>query len=152
MNIFNRRNKFDNNPTSRKMKELAKKAVDYAKHFKYNFDFKRESVTELEIVLENYEKATKTVHSSDREIWELAMIFGAYLGEVMLDTGLRKAGFYWAETDSVPFLRKDDKTNVSPVTKVFKRLKNGSEDNIEPFFDIALCIAKNRKQRKSNNH
>lgn len=145
MGIFKRRNKSDNNnPTSRKMKELAEKAVNYAKQFGYDFDYRRESVDELEIVLENYELALKKVHSSDQELWDLSLVFGAYLGEVLLATGLKRAGFSWVETNGVPILKRDAKTNVSPATKVFKRLKNGSGDNIKPFFDIALCIAKGK--------
>lgn len=126
------------------MKALAEKAVVYAKQLKYDFDYKRESVEELEVVLKYYENAAKKVNLSDSETWELALAFGAYLGEVLLATGLKRAGFRWVEADGVPILIKDEKTNVSPATKVYKRLKNGKEDNIVPFFNIALCIAKKK--------
>lgn len=141
MGLFRKR--YEDNPTAVKMKGLAEKAVEYGKKFNYDFDYKRESVEELEDVLNNYELATKKVHTSDEELWEFSLIFGAYLGEVLLLTGLKKAGFRWEEIDGIPILKKDDKTSVSPVSKVFKRLKNGKEDDIKPFFDIGVCIAKN---------
>lgn len=148
MSIFDRigrKKKNEINPLDVKMKELAEKAVEYAKQFNYDFDYRRESVDELETILDSYEQAIKKASASDNEVWDLSLVFGAYLGEVLLDTGLRRGGFKWVERDNVPLLEKNDgKTNVSPATKVFKRLKNGSEDNINPFFDIALCIAKKR--------
>lgn len=132
-----------------KMKSLAERAVEHGKRFNYDFDYKRESIDELEDVLDKYESATKKVNASDEEIWELSLIFGAYLGEVLLRTGLKHAGFRWKNSDGIPILEKDIKTNVSPVSKVFKRLKNGKEDNIKPFFDIGVCIAKRESMFKN---
>lgn len=140
MGLF--RKKQENNPTALRMKSLAEKAVEHGRRFNYDFDYKRESVEELEDVLDKYETTTKRLHTSDEELWELSLIFGAYLGEVLLLTGLKRAGFRWEEIGGIPLLKKDEKTNISPVSKVFKRLKNGSEDNIKPFFDIGLCIAR----------
>lgn len=146
MGLFKKRH--EDNPTEIKMKSLAEKAVEYGKKFNYDFDYKRESVEELEDVLNNYEMATKKVNTSDEELWEFSLIFGAYLGEVLLLTGLKRAGFCWEEIDGIPLLKKDEKTNVSPVSKVFKRLKNGKEDAIKPFFDIGICIAKKESKFK----
>lgn len=140
MGLF--RKKQEDNPTALKMKGLAEKAVEHGRRFNYDFDYKRESVGELEEVLDKYESAAKKVKASDEEIWELSLIFGAYLGEVLLRTGLKHSGFVWTEENSIPILKKNDQTKVSPVSKVFKRLKNGKEDNIKPFFDIGVCIAK----------
>lgn len=140
MGLF--RKKQEDNPTALKMKSFAEKAVEYGKKFNYDFDYKRESVDELEDVLDKYESATKKVKASDEEIWELSLIFGAYLGEVLLRTGLKHSGFVWTEENGIPILKKNDQTKVSPVSKVFKRLKTGREDNIKPFFDIGVCIAK----------
>lgn len=145
MGVFNRAGKHsDNDSTAIRMKALAEKAVVYAKQLKYDFDYKRESIEELEVILKYYENAVKKVNLSDDEIWELALVFGAYLGEVLLATGLKRAGFRWVEENGVPILKRDEQTSVSPATKVYKRLKNGREDNVVPFFDIALCIARKK--------
>lgn len=139
MGLFRKKQK--DNPTELKMKSLAEKAVEHGKRFNYDFDYKKESIDELEEVLDKYESATKKVHATDEEIWELSLLFGAYLGEVLLLTGLKHAGFAWAEESGMPILKKNEQTKVSPISKVFKRLKNGEEDNIKPFFDIGICIA-----------
>ena len=99
-------------------------------------------------VLDKYESATKKICATDEEIWELSLIFGAYLGEVLLRTGLKHAGFVWVDENGMPILKKNEQTKVSPISKVFKRLKNGKEDNIKPFFDIGICIAQQESKFK----
>ena len=146
MGLF--RKKREDTPTALKMKSLAKKAVEHGKRFNYDFDYKRESIEELEEVLYKYESALKEIHATDEEIWELSLIFGAYLGEVLLLTGLKHAGFVWSDENGIPILKKNEQTKVSPVSKVFKRLKNGKEDNIKPFFDIGICIAQQESKFK----
>ena len=70
------------------------------------------------------------------------------LGEVLLRTGLKHAGFVWVDENGIPILKKNEQTKVSPISKVFKRLKNGKEDNIKPFFDIGICIAQQESKFK----
>lgn len=146
MGLFRKKQK--DNPTALEMKSLAEKAVEYGKRFNYDFDYKRESIEELEEVLDKYEPATKKICATDEEIWELSLIFGAYLGEVLLRTGLKHAGFVWVDENGIPILKKNEQTKVSPISKVFKRLKNGKEDNIKPFFDIGICIAQQESKFK----
>ena len=123
MGLFRKKQK--DNPTALEMKSLAEKAVEHGKRFNYDFDYKRESIEELEEVLDKYEPATKKIYATDEEIWELSLIFGAYLGEVLLRTGLKHAGFVWVDENGIPILKKSEQTKVSPISKVFKRLKNG---------------------------
>lgn len=70
------------------------------------------------------------------------MIFGVYLGQTLLDTYLTLRGYFWAVgEDSIPALKKDGKNQMSPITKVYKRLLNGPEDSVKSFYDVALYIA-----------
>lgn len=146
MGLF--RKKQESNPMALKMKSLAEKAVEHGKRFDYDFDYTRESVDELEDVLDNYASSAKKLRASDEDIWELSLVFGAYLGEVLLKTGLKHAGFRWKEENGIPILEKDEQTKVSPISKVFKRFKNGKEDNIKPFFEIGICIAQRESRFK----
>ena len=76
MGLFRKKQK--DNPTALEMKSLAEKAVEHGKRFNYDFDYKRESIEELEEVLDKYEPATKKIYATDEEIWELSLIFGAF--------------------------------------------------------------------------
>ena len=67
---------------------------------------------------------------------------------MLLRTGLKHAGFVWVDENGIPILKKNEQTKVSPISKVFKRLKNGKEDNIKPFFDIGICIAQQESKFK----
>ena len=49
MGLFRKKQK--DNPTALEMKSLAEKAVEHGKRFNYDFDYKRESIEELEEVL-----------------------------------------------------------------------------------------------------
>ena len=138
MGLFRKKQK--DNPIALEMKSLAEKAVEHGKRFNYDFDYKRESIEELEEVLDKYEPATKKICATDEEIWEL--------GEVLLRTGLKHAGFVWVDENGIPILKKNEQTKVSPISKVFKRLKNGKGDNIKPFFDIGICIAQQESKFK----
>lgn len=57
MGLFRKKQK--DNPTALEMKSLAEKAVEHGKRLNYDFDYKRESIEELEEVLDKYESATK---------------------------------------------------------------------------------------------
>ncbi|MCD7990557.1 MAG: hypothetical protein LUK37_01695 [Clostridia bacterium] len=54
-------------------------------------------------------------------------------------------GYFWAPgEDGIPVLMKDGKNQMSPITKVYKRLLNGPEDNVKSFYVVALLIADGR--------
>lgn len=51
-------------------------------------------------------------------------------------------GYFWTTgEDDIPVLKKDGKNQMSPITKVYKRLLNGPEDSVKSFYDVALFIA-----------
>ena len=52
MGLFRKKQK--DNPIALEMKSLAEKAVEHGKRFNYDFDYKRESIEELEEVLDKY--------------------------------------------------------------------------------------------------
>ena len=66
----------------------------------------------------------------------MSLIFGSYLGEVMLKNGLSKRGYCWGiqNTGIIPLLMAGNEKYITPVDKVYKRLVNGAEDQVVSFY------------------
>ena len=70
----------------------------------------------------------------------MALIFGSYLGEVMLKNGLSKKGYGWGKdnTSNIPLLVAAEGNYIAPNDKVYKRLINGGEDSVISFYDFIM--------------
>lgn len=80
--------------------------------------------------------------------WNLAAIFGIYLGETMLRQFAAEKGFRRGTPEGdFSVLMKDDRNQMSPITKVHKRILNGEEDSIESFYRIAIYFAEGRFEK-----
>ena len=138
MGIFNKFNK------TIEIETLARKnsdtAVNYAKSFQKKFDYSPNSINDLEEILEYYSKDIFKSHPTENQIWSMALIFGSYLGEVMLKNGLFKKGFTWGkdDTSNIPLLFDDNGSYIAPNDKVYKRLVNGIGDNIVSFYEVIM--------------
>ena len=77
---------------------------------------------------------------TENPIWSMSLIFGSYLGEVMLKNGLSKRGYRWGiqNTGTIPLLMASDEKYITPVDKVYKRLVNGAEDNVVSFYQMMM--------------
>lgn len=122
--------------------DMSQTAVDYAKEFERDFDYTGESIKDLEAILDYYSKDIKVAKPTENQIWSMSTIFGAYLGETMLRTGLGDKGFYWGQDDEdeILLLVNDSDSYFSPIHKVYKRLVNGEEDNVISFYDVMMDI------------
>ncbi len=119
-------------------------AIEYACQFDKKLDYSENSIADLEEILDWYSKDISASNPTENQIWSMAIIFGSYLGEVLLKNGLSEKGFVWDKEASsdVPLLIKDDGSYLTPNDKVYKRLVNGSVDNVISFYKFA--------QKKSN--
>lgn len=117
-----------------------KTAVDYAKSFQKKFDYSPDSIKDLEEILEYYSNDISVSQPTENQIWSMAIIFGSYLGEVMLKNGLGEKGFHWGKDENadIPLLSDQNGNFITPNDKVYKRLVNGAEDNIVSFYDIIM--------------
>ena len=130
----------------KEMQEMADRAVEIAKEMGVTLDYTQESVAYLEAILDALYNNKDAQEYDDDTLWNIACIFGAYLGECMLRNEFTDFGFTWGEdTDGEPCLvRENVPEGVSinkmvPLTKVFKRLLNGPEDSVTHFY--AMCLA-----------
>lgn len=96
----------------------------------------------------NYEKICG---DAVRTAAELAVMFGIYLGETMLRNLAAAYGYRWSTPDgNFPVLMKDAGNQMSPISKVHKRILNGAEDSIASFYHVAVFIADGRFDRARN--
>lgn len=110
-----------------------------------NLNFSKASILELEEIMEHYSSELKQTNAPEDRIIETALIFGAYLGETLLRNHLAAKGFTWAvEGGNLPKLYRDYQNSMFPVDKAYKRLKNGREDSVSAFYDVAVMIAEER--------
>lgn len=120
--------------------KLADTAVHYAKSFQKTLDYSADSIKDLEEILDFYANDLLKSRPTENQIWSMALIFGSYLGEVMLKNGLTQKGYRWAreENASIPLLLGKNGSYVTPNDKVHKRLVNGAEDNVLSFYEFIM--------------
>ena len=115
-------------------------AVEYAKSFQKEFNYSEMSISDLEEILDYYSNDLLESRPTENQVWSMSLIFGSYLGEVMLKNGLSKRGYHWGmqNTDNIPLLMADDEKYVTPIDKIYKRLVNGAEDNVVLFYQTMM--------------
>lgn len=127
------------------------KAVNYAKGFSKKLDFSEGSIKDVEEILDyyckdlkgnplkNFIRKIKNEELTDKQVWSLATIWGTYIGEVICRNSSGKCRWvYEDEFGDGKFLhiKVDNNNRAYPIDKAYKRLKNGSEDNVVSFYDI----------------
>ena len=125
--------------------EICQKAVKTAASRGWTLNYTPDSVLSLEQLLDGQRKYAKERGASDVYVWNLAVIFGVYLGQTLLHNRLADLGYSWsAGDDGVPFLKKDNDNAIYPVNKVWKRLRGDKSDNVRSFYDVSVAIAEGR--------
>lgn len=124
-------------------KENSATAVSYAISFEKNLNYSKKSIKDLEEILDYYSNDIFKSKPTEEQIWNMSIIFGSYLGEVMLKNGLYKKGYYWGKNDTsdIPLLITNNGSYTTPIDKVYKRLVNGKEDSIISFYDVIMKMA-----------
>ena len=130
------------NPWDAQMAKLSQTAIQYGVPFGKALDYSPASLSDLEEILEYYHQDSEKNCPTENQLWSMALIFGAYLGETLLKNGMREKGFFWDVVDesNIPVLKKNNSSYASPVHKVYKRFVNGSEDSIVSFYDVSLTL------------
>lgn len=122
--------------------EIADKAVAYAKNIGIHLDYTKESIEQVDIILDNcYTRLSEYEgEDGDKALWNVAVYFGIYLGETLLRIQMGEQGYKWYVSDGLPILKKNN-NEMSPITKAHKRILYGPGDSVKSFCDVALMIA-----------
>ena len=107
-----------------------RQAVKRGRAMGVQLDFSEASVQALEGMLENLHR--EMALPSEEQIRSEALTFGCYLGEAK--------GYAWDLTEGEPILNKEGGWQMAPVSKVYKRLLNGAEDNVYSFYTVGLTL------------
>ena len=122
-------------------------AVDFGKEFGVTLSFQPGDETLLEEqILPEVSGMFERGNVSEQGVWNLAVMFGIYLGELMRREYAEKYGFCWGTPDgNLPVLMKPgEATQLSPITMVHKRILNGPEDSVKSFYDVGRFVADGR--------
>ena len=131
--------------------KLCQRAIQYGKSFSKNLDYSEGSLKDIEEILDYYHKdlkgsfiknivrKIKKQEPTESQIWSMATIWGAYVGEVMCKNSQHRCKWVYEDGFGTgPFLhtKVDNNYRACPIDKVYKKLKNGSEDNVASFYDV----------------
>ena len=135
-------NALDNRELQEQIAQLNKTALQFANRCGKFFFYTESSIYDLEQILQGYHEDLRSEKPTENQLWSMASIWGAYLGETMLRNGLRDKGFEWAVADGspIPVLRNGPAV-ITPIDKVYKRFVNGREDNVVSFYIHMLRLA-----------
>ena len=120
------------------MAELAERAVEAAKFWGLDLDYSAESLDSLEELARVICRTNRNQPLPGEMLASVSNLYGAYLGEVLLRSGLNDLGFAWTENgDGDPGIGRED-CWIDPVTKVYKRITLGPEHDLTAFFECMI--------------
>lgn len=125
--------------------DWSERAIRRAKDFGVDFNYQSNDIVELEKILEDLFLAKERENLDDDFLWRWSCVFGSYLGETIIRNSYN--GHRWAIVNKskneilnsdVPVLISNTNYISTPIDKVYKRLKNGKEDDVELFYKDVL--------------
>ena len=110
-------------------------AIAYAQSFGKRLDYSDDSIDDVEEILDFYhQELVRTEEKpTQNQIWSMAVVWGAYLGEVMRRKMGEPCGWMFEDGE---FHLEAAGAKAYPMGKAYKRIVNGPEDSVVSFFDI----------------
>lgn len=118
----------------------ALQAVDFAKNnFDTDLDWTDHSVARVEELLATLHDQIAVAKPSAQEIFDMAKLFGSYVGEVFRRNHGATWGLVTLDGQSFPGLRADGAAGLFwPWGRANKRLIEGPSDNIWHYYELLL--------------
>jgi hypothetical protein len=128
------------------MAAYAEDAVDYASKLKKQLDYSGDSIKEIEEICtllynsipRNFFTKLFKKNPGEETILQMSKMLGGYLGEVII----KHHGGNW---DIEDFMNEGNTivlnigdTKIFPVARIYKRLKNGPEDNVHHYYQFLV--------------
>ena len=123
------------------MLELAENAVEAARAWGLELDYSAESVESVERLAEKIYRANRMFSLPEDVLLGVANLYGAYLGEVLLRSGLDTLGYAWMKNEEGVVGIGQEDTWMGPVTKVYKRITQGPYHSLTDFFECTFGLA-----------
>ncbi len=123
---------------------IALDAVDMAaQQFSQTLDYSADSIAAVEDMLSQLHDSRKAKKLDDKAAIQMSKWFGSYVGIVMV----RRHGWHWKLLSDTPLDWQSmgvekGKMTFFPLSKAYKRIKNGPDDNMESAYSTALILEK----------
>ena len=125
----------------KEMAELAERAVEAAKFWGMDLDYSALGLEDLEKLAGMIFRLNRNQPLPEEILLSVASLYGAYLGEVLLRSGLKDLGFAWTENgEGETGIGRED-IWMAPVTKVYKRITQGADHDLTNFFEVMFGLA-----------
>ena len=125
----------------KEMLELAEQAVETATIWKLDLDYSVKSLEGLERLAQKIFRTNLAFSLPEDILVSAANIYGAYLGEVLLRSGLKDLDFAWVKDEEGEIGIGREDMWMAPVTKVYKRITQGPEHSLMDFFECMFGLA-----------
>ena len=122
-----------------------------AASFEYPFDGTEKDLDTLELILRGLHQDFMNQNMAEPKLTNASLVFGVYLGQMILDLYLEKAGYSWDLSEGMPKVKKAKESTISPISKVRKHIMNGDEDDIRPFCEIVKLISEGKIKPELKN-
>ncbi len=123
------------------MKELAENAVEAAKFFGMDLDYSAASLEGLDSLAQRIYRLGRNQPLPEEILLSVSNLYGAYLGEVLLRSGLDTLGYAWMKNEEGVVGIGQEDTWMGPVTKVYKRITQGPYHSLTDFFECTFGLA-----------
>lgn len=132
------------NTAAKSCENLAATAVEYAASLGKVLDYTPASVSVLDEILQIYHGDIHHSEPTEDQVYSVALIFGAYLGECIRLSVPQDSGCRWVIVEGEPVL---DQMGVrfGPVSKVYRRLTNCEEESLIPYFHVVAGFVRERR-------
>ena len=120
----------------KKMAMFAEMAVEMAKFWKMNLDYTAESLEAVDMLCQVIYQINMEQPLPKKNLLGMANFYGAYLGEVLLRSGLKELDFVWTENEEGVLGIGQEDYWIDPLSKVYKRIIKGPEHGLMNFFEV----------------
>ncbi len=132
-------------------KNILNQAINHAKSIGIDsLDLTDGSIGDVEAILGFFHENSEKLN--EESIHNLAILYGVYIGEVMLNNYLKERDFNWY-FDIDMHIIKSETVQISVITKCYNRLKNGEIDNVLDFYRAIIeYVVENKINENVNRH
>ena len=146
LKLYREDTKKDNQNTAAKSCEsLAATAVDYAASLGKLLDYTPSSIPILDEILQIYHEDIHHSEPTEDQVYSIALIFGAYLGECIRLSVPASSGCRWVIVEGEPVLDQFG-VRFGLVSKVYRRLTNCEEESLIPYYHVVASFVRERPE------
>ena len=118
------------------MAVFAEMAVETAKLWNLDLDYTAESLEAVDMLCQVVHQIHMNQPLPKVYLLSMANFYGAYLGEVLLRSGLKELDFAWTENEKGELGIGQEDFWIAPVSKMYKRITKGPEHGLMNFFEV----------------